>query len=164
MNVMRVMLVPGFLSPRALLSPLKARLEESGHNVSLFKGWPTLTVFQYRDLLAQLRDEGPAVVIGHSLGGMIAVLAAERRPDLLKAVIGLDPFIFDPVDIECPYFEVRGLEYRLCHPREPDGPKALDRLLTWAPHALVPIDPEVMDYTAELINYLALPRAIRRDQ
>jgi len=155
---MRVMLVPGFLSPRALLSPLEARLEESGHNVSLFKGWPTLTVFQYRDLLAQLRDEGPAVVIGHSLGGMIAVLAAERRPDLLKAVIGLDPFIFDPVDIECPYFEVRGLEYRLCHPREPDDP-APDRLLTWAPHALVPIDPKVMDYTAGLINYLASPRS-----
>ncbi len=151
------MLVPGFLSPKAPLSPLEARLEESGHNVSLFKGWPTLTVFQYRDLLAQLRDEGPAVVIGHSLGGMIAVLAAERRPDLLKAVIGLDPFIFDLVDIECPYFEVRGPEYRLCHPHEPDD-LAPDRLLTWAPHALVPIDPGVMDYTVGLIDYLASPR------
>ena len=160
---MRVMLVPGFLSPRALLFPLKARLEEFGHDVSLFEGWPTLTVLQYRGLLAQLRNEGPAVVIGHSLGGMIAVLAAERRPDLFKAVIGLDPFIFNPVDIECPYFEVRGLEYRLCHLHELNASEPIDGLLTWAPHALVPIDPVVMAYVADLIDYLTAPCPERKE-
>jgi pimeloyl-ACP methyl ester carboxylesterase len=37
------------------------------------------------DLLAVL-DERPAVVIGHSLGGVIALAAAQRRADLVRAV------------------------------------------------------------------------------
>jgi pimeloyl-ACP methyl ester carboxylesterase len=41
-------------------------------------------------LCRELRIEKP-VVIGHSLGGMVAVELAARYPDLVSAVVGVDP-------------------------------------------------------------------------
>jgi 2-(acetamidomethylene)succinate hydrolase len=49
------------------------------------------------DLLALIEalGEGPAVVVGHSLGARNAVVAATRRPDLIRSVIAVDftPYI-----------------------------------------------------------------------
>lgn len=44
------------------------------------------TVDQHVDDLLAVLDERPAVVVGHSFGGVLAVLAARRRPDLVPAV------------------------------------------------------------------------------
>ncbi len=41
--------------------------------------------------LALLERTGPAVVISHSQSGMFALVAAQRRPDLLRAVVALEP-------------------------------------------------------------------------
>lgn len=143
----KVLLVPGMLSPRALLCPLKRALEADGHEVHLFSSWPTLTVFQYRDLLAQLRTEGPAVVIGHSLGGFITVLAAERRPDLFTAVIGLDPAINGrKVELECPYYEARGVVSRILHVDRADAFRAS----SW--HGTVPLEPGVIKWVRGLLQ------------
>lgn len=41
-------------------------------------------------LAAWLRARGPAIVVGHSLGGVLATLVAERAPDAVRAVIDVD--------------------------------------------------------------------------
>ena len=44
------------------------------------------TVDQHVDDLLAVLDGRPAVVVGHSFGGVLAILAARRRPDLVPAV------------------------------------------------------------------------------
>lgn len=58
-------------------------------------GWagepPTLE--QHADRLADLvrgLDVGPAVVIGHSMGGVIGILMAERHPDVVRALVDVE--------------------------------------------------------------------------
>lgn len=55
------------------------------------------------DGLAALLDahaRGPVIVIGHSYGGAIAVHLARRRPELVRALVLLDPAIgLDPNDL-----------------------------------------------------------------
>jgi pimeloyl-ACP methyl ester carboxylesterase len=48
------------------------------------------------DALAVLEQLGPAVVIGHSLGGAVAVTAAVRRPELVRALVLEDPAPLGP--------------------------------------------------------------------
>ena len=36
------------------------------------------------------RAEGPAILVGHSMGGVVALLLAERHPDRVRAVIDVD--------------------------------------------------------------------------
>ena len=42
------------------------------------------------DLAADLGGGGPVVVAGHSMGGVVALLVAERHPTLVRAVIDID--------------------------------------------------------------------------
>ncbi|MEY2422925.1 MAG: hypothetical protein QOI95_2992 [Acidimicrobiaceae bacterium] len=46
----------------------------------------TATIAGHADDLIDVLDERRGVVIGHSLGGVIALAAAQRRPDLVRAV------------------------------------------------------------------------------
>jgi pimeloyl-ACP methyl ester carboxylesterase len=49
--------------------------------------WHTLV----DELIAQLEAHGqPAILVGHSLGGAVGMLAAHRRPDLARCVVMLD--------------------------------------------------------------------------
>lgn len=50
-------------------------------------GWTGLV----DELVAELESYGrPAILVGHSLGGMLSAMAAERRPDLARCVVMLD--------------------------------------------------------------------------
>jgi len=43
------------------------------------------------ELIGQLEAHGrPAILVGHSLGGMLSTMAAARRPDLVRCVVMLD--------------------------------------------------------------------------
>jgi pimeloyl-ACP methyl ester carboxylesterase len=43
------------------------------------------------DDLLELADGSPVVVFGHSVGAVVALTAAQRRPDLIRAVLAYEP-------------------------------------------------------------------------
>ncbi|MBC7483984.1 MAG: alpha/beta hydrolase [Rhizobacter sp.] len=65
-------------------------IEKFGHDprFPVTSNWPNL-----RDQLIHFIDRevtGPAVLVGHSLGGYLSLMAAARRPDLASGLIMLD--------------------------------------------------------------------------
>ena len=49
-------------------------------------GWQALV----KELLATLDARRPAILVGHSMGGMLSLMAARARPDLVRGVVLLD--------------------------------------------------------------------------
>jgi len=43
-----------------------------------------------------IRQSGPVVGVGHSMGGVLTLLAAARYPDLFSRIVLLDPVLFKP--------------------------------------------------------------------
>lgn len=104
---------------------------------------PPWTFEQIVDDLLELLTE-PAVVLGHSFGGAVAIHLARRRPDLVRALVLLDPAIgLDPALLH----EIA--EAGLARPDYPDIAAARhDKLETaWAD-----VDPELLE--AELAEHL----------
>jgi pimeloyl-ACP methyl ester carboxylesterase len=52
---------------------------------------PLSVELQVGDLVALLEEVGPAVVVGHSWGGLLAQLATWERPELVRGLVLLDP-------------------------------------------------------------------------
>lgn len=65
-------------------------LDMHAHNPSypVTNGWPAL-VEELIDELQSRYDE-PVILAGHSLGGMLSLMAAKARPDLIRCVVLLD--------------------------------------------------------------------------
>jgi pimeloyl-ACP methyl ester carboxylesterase len=64
-------------------------LDMHGHDPAypVGDGWQGLV----DELIAQLeRYEEPAILVGHSLGGILSLMAAKQRPDLARCVVMLD--------------------------------------------------------------------------
>ncbi|MFL6674209.1 MAG: alpha/beta fold hydrolase [Massilia sp.] len=64
-------------------------LDMHGHDPAypVGDGWQGLV----EELIAQLAGYGqPAILVGHSLGGMLSMMAAKQRPDLTRCVVMLD--------------------------------------------------------------------------
>lgn len=79
-----VLLLHGIWNARAWVGPLAWRLRARGFTVDTFGyasvfGGPDVAVPQ---LLEGLRDSGPVSLVGHSLGGLVALEALRRQPDL----------------------------------------------------------------------------------
>ncbi len=65
------------------------RYDRRGYGRSIDVG--TGTVEQHVGDLIDVLDGRPATVVGHSLGGLVAVMAAARRPDLVRSVVAYEP-------------------------------------------------------------------------
>ncbi len=79
----RVLLLHGIWNARSWVAPLAWRLRAQGFKVDVF-GYPS--VFGGPDvalpaLVQRLRESGPVNVVGHSLGGVMALEALRRAPD-----------------------------------------------------------------------------------
>ncbi|TFW32785.1 alpha/beta fold hydrolase [Massilia horti] len=64
-------------------------LDMHGHDLAypVCDGWKGLVA----ELIAQLeRYDEPAILVGHSLGGMLSMMAAKERPELARCVVMLD--------------------------------------------------------------------------
>ncbi len=71
-------------------------LPEFGHDPAypVSSNWPhlrdQLIHFIEREVQPQMAQPGPVMMVGHSLGGMLSLLAASRRPDLAQGLLMLD--------------------------------------------------------------------------
>jgi pimeloyl-ACP methyl ester carboxylesterase len=64
-------------------------LDMHGHDPAypVSDGWPALV----EELIEQLTHyPQPAILVGHSLGGMLSLMAGKQRPDLVRCVVLLD--------------------------------------------------------------------------
>ncbi len=80
----RVLLVHGIWNARSWLAPLAQRLRRLGFQTETFGyssvfGGPESAIDR---LIVRLRQDGPRHLVGHSLGGLIALEALRRAPDL----------------------------------------------------------------------------------
>ncbi len=79
-----VLLLHGIWNARAWVGPLAWRLRARGFRVDTFGyssvfGGPDVAVPQ---LLKRLQGSGPVSLVGHSLGGLVALEALRQQPDL----------------------------------------------------------------------------------
>lgn len=91
-----VVLVPGFISGDFSLTVLARSLRRAGHRTFASRIGANLgctedmVVRLIQRLTAVVAAEGRKVaLVGHSRGGMIAKLAAQRRPDLVTSLVAL---------------------------------------------------------------------------
>ena len=80
----RVLLLHGIWNARFWVEPLAWRLRAQGFIVEVFGyasvfGGPEVAV---PDLVHRLREAGPVSLVGHSLGGLVALEALRRAPEL----------------------------------------------------------------------------------
>src|SRR5947199_8017194 len=65
-------------------------LDMHAHNPKypVTNGWHALVQELIEDLI--VRYDAPVILVGHSLGGMLSMMAAKARPDLVRCVVLLD--------------------------------------------------------------------------
>jgi pimeloyl-ACP methyl ester carboxylesterase len=85
-----ILLIHGVLMPRFVMWPLAIRLRKYGHTVT-FYNYP----FRPKEkdlaesLIQHVEQQKPDVIVGHSLGGVIAVKNAQKIEQYVKTVICL---------------------------------------------------------------------------
>lgn len=100
----RYLLVPGMNHGGWWYDPLVDALARHGHRADAItpaglEAVPDLerriTLDTHIDQIVATLDaaDGPAVLVGHSYGGLPIVAAADRRPDSVRAVVLLDAFL-----------------------------------------------------------------------
>ncbi len=80
----RVLLLHGIWNAKAWLMPLAARLRAAGFETDVF-GYPSVLggpEVAVPRLIARLQGSEPLALVGHSLGGLVALQALRLRPDL----------------------------------------------------------------------------------
>ena len=172
MDDLAVVFLHGVAGSRATYSWLPASV--AGHRVITpdFRGHGAAarTPGAYRiqdyvdDVLEVLRAEGPAVLVGHSLGGVAAWCAAQQVPELVRGAFLEDPPLYrgEPEghagNTAIPQFrllrslvlewQAEGVSEAEAAARlaaEPDGQVQTPEALAARAYALLNLDPEVLD-------------------
>lgn len=83
-TISRVLLLHGIWNARMWVEPLAWRLRAQGFDVDVFGyasvfGGPDVAV---PSLVQRLRQSGPVALVGHSLGGLVALEALRQAPEL----------------------------------------------------------------------------------
>jgi triacylglycerol lipase len=101
-----VLLIPGYLMGDLSLAPLASWLRHLGYapehaGIAANVGCVTRTTGRLVKRLEAIADAHAArpVIVGHSLGGVLARLLAVQRPDLVGGVIGLGSPLVDPIAV-----------------------------------------------------------------
>jgi triacylglycerol lipase len=101
-----VLLVPGFLSGDWSLRLLHGWLERigyrshlSGIHLNVLHSEHMLAGLRHRMAEIQKHDPAPVTLIGHSRGGLLAKVLAQRRPDKVEQVIALGSPLADFTDV-----------------------------------------------------------------
>jgi pimeloyl-ACP methyl ester carboxylesterase len=84
-----------FLAPELVQAGFRvAAADMRGHGESSIGDWKAISRTDVAgDLIALIRQlGGPAVIVGHSLAGGAATIAAATEPDLVRGVVELGPF------------------------------------------------------------------------
>jgi pimeloyl-ACP methyl ester carboxylesterase len=103
----RFLLVHGAMGGAWVWERVIAGLEAAGHEARAIDlpgqgadttPLPEITLYRYADAVAEaLNDgEGPSLIVGHSMGGMVITQAASQRPDLVTALIYVAAFLPQP--------------------------------------------------------------------
>lgn len=118
---MDVVLIPGMWLPGSVWAPVTDRLGSRGHRATPLTlpgqgdGDSSATLDDQLDTVVRAVDAAPdgAVVVGHSAAGSLAWMAADRRPDAVRAVVLIGGFpeqdgepyfaAFSPVDGAVPF-------------------------------------------------------------
>ena len=146
---MNVVLVPGLFAKNWTLQPLRERLASLGYSCFGAGFWVNCLVMgEYESLVKTLRRVGPAVVIGHSAGGLLAVKAAQEHPELVVKVIGLGSAMTGIVRCSVSWYESRSFEGMFLPISGPDEVKTFRGTF----HALLPTTIEVQDWVIEKLE------------
>src|ERR1700684_3825508 len=85
-----------FLAPELVRSGFRvAAADMRGHGESSLGDWKSISRTDVAgDLVALIRHlgGGPAVIVGHSLSGGAAIIAAATAPELISGIVELGPF------------------------------------------------------------------------
>ena len=84
----------GFLAPMLAQAGYRvASADLRGHGESSM-GWPSITRTDVAGDLAALTGQlgGPAVIVGHSISGGAATIAAAKEPELVSGIVEINPF------------------------------------------------------------------------
>ena len=124
--------------PPECYRPLITRLSEHYHVTSMRQRplWPNSRPEEIEDWtpltddFLRFLDEhqtGASIAVGHSLGGIVALRAALRQPDRFRALVLIDPVLFQPYFIRSwQVIRALGLGYQL-HPLVLAAKAARDR-------------------------------------
>jgi pimeloyl-ACP methyl ester carboxylesterase len=114
-------------------------------------------------IVGLLEKTGPAILVGHSIGGTLAFKASERRPDLVKAVVGVSIGAVElplpdahavPLDMPASPMPRQVIEAHFAN--APDFPKeAMDAYLA----SLQPTSPRVINAINTITDELKLDRS-----
>ena len=130
------------------MGPLQRRLEDAGHACRGPGFGRNLLVRGELRRLVRAIDEipGPVVLVGHSAGGLLSVLAARRRLDV-AAVIGLGSAVAGRIRLDVPWFEARSVLGLLAPLWGPDEVRVFP-----VGHAALPMWPCVQRWVIEKLE------------
>ncbi|KKK71277.1 hypothetical protein LCGC14_2915530 [marine sediment metagenome] len=147
---MNIILIPGLFAPAGYLDPLREVLEDAGHTC-YGPGFEVNTLLsgEFQTLIETLEEfDEPAVLVGHSAGGMLAVQAAQAKHPAVAGVIGLGSSVVGLMELEVPHYEGRSLLGGLMVPLVgPDEVKVFP-----VGHSTLPLTPCVHEWVLDKLE------------